>query len=55
MALDGSRAAYYRQRAREAREKAETCQDLETKIEFQTAAAYWEALAKQVEWGLLRP
>ena len=55
MAVDGSRAQYYRQRARYARDLAERTVMPELKEEYERIAAQYEKLAQQFEGGRLKP
>lgn len=54
MALDGSRAQYYRQCASELRAKADNSRYPDMKAQFEIMAEQWDALARQVESGRLR-
>jgi hypothetical protein len=53
MALDGSRAEFYRQRATAVRGIAEKCRDPDIKDQFETVAKEYEALALSVDKGVL--
>ena len=53
MALDGSRAGYYRSRAAEVRAIAATCRDSGIKDQLEIVAKEYEALALSVDHGML--
>lgn len=54
MALDGTRAEYYRTRARQARELAERTRASDLKREYTLIAEQYEKLAQLIESGNLR-
>ena len=53
MPFESSRAQFYRDRAGEVRAMAEACRDESIKEQFLRIAAEYEALAHQVEAGIL--
>ena len=53
MALDGSRAQFYRDRAAEVRIVADRCHNESVKIQLEHVAKEYEALAKSVDHGHL--
>lgn len=54
VALDGSRAEYYRGRARMVRTLAEKCSAPDLKQEYERIAEQYEQLAREVEQGTLK-
>jgi hypothetical protein len=54
MALDGTRADYYRAQARQARDMAERTRDTTLKQEYELIAEQYEKLALLIESGYLR-
>ncbi len=55
MALDGTRADYYRARARQARDLAERTRVSDLKQEYELIAEQYEKLAHLIDSGYLRP
>jgi hypothetical protein len=53
MALDGSRAQFYRVRAAQVRDTADTCKNLDIKEQLENVAKEYERLAESVEHGIL--
>lgn len=53
MALDGSRASFYRDQASRIREIAERCVLVDIKDQLERVAKQYEALARQAESGLI--
>lgn len=53
MSFDGSRAEYYRSRAKAVREIAADCKDAAIKTQLETVAKEYESLALSVERGML--
>jgi len=55
MALDGSRAQYYRTRAQEVREKARHCLRGDVREDLEMVARHFDEMAEAVEQGKLKP
>ena len=55
MAFDGSRAEYYRERARQVRDIAQARKSPSIREQFETIAQQFDDLARDVEEGRLKP